>query len=63
MKWTRNEQSEISKSNASDNKFYESRRSMFEEDDDQLEERLSPNLSMEEVRALLDEFEDILQNK
>ncbi len=63
MKWIRNEHTEMNKSDTSDNKFYEQQRSMFDEDDDQLEERLSPNLSMDEVRSLLDEFEKILYIK
>jgi hypothetical protein len=63
MKWTINEQSEISKSNTSDNPFCESTISMFDEDDEQAEERHSSNLSMDELRTLLDEFEEILHAK
>ncbi len=63
MKWNMKQQTETSKSNTSDNQFYERNISMFDEDDDQLQDRLSPNLSMEEVRALLDEFEEILHTK
>jgi hypothetical protein len=33
---------------------------MPEEEDDSEEERQAPNLSMDEVRELLDEFEEIL---
>ncbi|MCX6045384.1 MAG: hypothetical protein NT075_09735 [Chloroflexi bacterium] len=63
MKWFRNDQPEINKNHTSDNQCYGRNKSMFDEDDDQQEERLSPNLSMEEVRTLLDEFEEILHTK
>jgi hypothetical protein len=63
MKWTPNEQAEISKSHPADNPFYESTSARFEEDDEQAEERHSPNLSMDEYRTLLDEFEEILYAK
>ncbi len=33
-----------------------------EEEEDREEERQSPNLSMDEVRELLDEFEEILRS-
>jgi hypothetical protein len=34
----------------------------LEEDDDQEKERQSPNMSMDEVREILDEFEEILRS-
>ncbi len=58
-----NEQAETSQNNGSGNKFHESTTSMFDDDDNQSEERQSPNLSMDEVRALLEEFEEILHSE